>query len=228
MLLEKTKPHDYSRPFEVERLKVIDRCVERIAAEGGSLIEFGCNAGEMTEQFAGAFESVVAIDYDAGLVRQAAERVGTAGVECVQLDLNCDLPERLWGRFDAAVALEVIEHLESPERFVRQIRRCLKSGGRLLISAPNTRSPEAVMGRFLGARDGIAYTAWDDSHVSLFDVGSFLGLLRRNGFEVTRLTGYYYGFVLPKIRANVRLHWSTSVWPVNRLGFDSIVEARTK
>jgi|GEM_PF-2384575 len=227
MLLEATKPHDYSRRFEVERLKVIERCVRRLRCEGGNLIEFGCNAGAMTERFARSFGNVVAIDYDADLVRRASERVG-AGVECLRFDLNNDLPDRMHGRFDAAIALEVIEHLRSPEGFVRQIRRCLRDGGRLLISAPNMRSPEALMGRFLGERDGIEYNAWDPSHISLFDVRRFVSMLTRNGFEIVRLTGYYYGFVVPKIRTNLRLHWSTSVWPVNRLGFDSIVEARAR
>ena len=236
---EATKPHDYTRRFEVERLKVIQRCVDRIPCEGRSLIEFGCNAGQMTERFARVFDSVLAIDYDADLVKQAAARIMPAdasrydtcrhpNVECMQFDLNNDLPDRFHGRFDTAIALEVIEHLDSPTRFIQQIRRCLRSDGRLLISAPNMCSPEAAMGRFLGARDGIKYTAWDDTHVSLFSVWRLMSLLRRNGFEITRLTGYYYGFVLPKIRTNVRIHWSTCRWPLNGLGFDAIVEARVR
>jgi 2-polyprenyl-3-methyl-5-hydroxy-6-metoxy-1,4-benzoquinol methylase len=224
-VLPATKPHDYSRRFEVERLKVIQRCVDRMPSEDKSLIEFGCNAGVMTERFSRAFDSVVAIDYDADLVRQAAQRPNAGNVECMQFDLNNDLPERFHGRFDAAIALEVIEHLDSPTRFIQQIKRCLRRDGRLLISAPNMCSPEAAMGRFLGARDGIKYTAWDETHVSLFGAGRFVNLLRRNGLEITRLTGYYYGFVVPKIRTNVRLHWSTRVWPFNRFGFDAIVEA---
>ena len=217
--------HNYKRRYEIERLRVLRRCVDRIPA-GGRLIEFGCNAGAMTEGFARTFESVVAIDYDRDLIAQASERIGAGNVEFMQYDLNDDLPERLHGEFDAAIALEVIEHLASPDAFLRQVRRCLRPGGRLLISAPNLSSPEGILGRFLAARDGISYTAWDDSHISLFKVGRLLDLLNRAGFTIDRLTGYYYGFETPKIRTKIRIHWSTALWPMNRLGFDVVVEGR--
>lgn len=218
-------PHDYKRAYEIRRLEIIRRCVDRMSSNG-SLIEFGCNAGSMTAEFARVFGSVLAIDCDADLVQQATARVGEDRVHFLRHDLNDTLPECFSGAFDAAIALEVIEHLSDPPAFVKQIRRCLRIGGRLLISSPNMSSPEAAMGRFLGTRDGREYDAWDPSHVSLLDVGSLLRMLALGGFRIDRLTGYYYGFVVPKIRANVRWRASTALWPFNRLGFNSIVEAR--
>jgi 2-polyprenyl-3-methyl-5-hydroxy-6-metoxy-1,4-benzoquinol methylase len=222
------EPHDYSSRYEIERMKIIQTCVDRIPYEGKTLIEFGCNAGAMTEQFARRFDSVFGIDYEAELVRQATARVNTGNAEFMQYDLNNELPDRLYGRFDTAIALEIIEHLKSPEKFLGQIKRCLRGDARLVISGPNMCSPEAIVSRALCARARTRYTAWDETHVSLFTVGHLMTLLRRNGFEITRLTGYYYGFRVPKMGKSIRICASTCRWPLNRFGFNTIVEAELR
>ncbi|HWO08031.1 MAG TPA: methyltransferase domain-containing protein [Polyangiaceae bacterium] len=51
-------------------------------------------------------------------------------------DLNQPLPEED-GALDAVLALEVIEHLENPRAFLREIARVLKPGGSLVLSTPN-------------------------------------------------------------------------------------------
>jgi SAM-dependent methyltransferase len=42
------------------------------------------------------------------------------------------------GCFDSALCTEVLEHVPSPERALRELRRVLKCGGQLLITAPMT------------------------------------------------------------------------------------------
>jgi 2-polyprenyl-3-methyl-5-hydroxy-6-metoxy-1,4-benzoquinol methylase len=58
------------------------------------------------------------------------------GVELVAADLNRRFPFDD-GAFDAVVALEIIEHLENPNRFLRELRRVVKPGGRVALSTPN-------------------------------------------------------------------------------------------
>ncbi|MCS3672811.1 2-polyprenyl-3-methyl-5-hydroxy-6-metoxy-1,4-benzoquinol methylase [Salinibacter ruber] len=56
---------------------------------------------------------------------------------------TCDLNE-VWpvdtGKYDRIFALEVIEHLENPRFFFREIRRVLKEGSRTFVSTPNNES----------------------------------------------------------------------------------------
>jgi 2-polyprenyl-3-methyl-5-hydroxy-6-metoxy-1,4-benzoquinol methylase len=51
-------------------------------------------------------------------------------------DLNRELDEPA-GSVDAILALEVIEHLENPKGFLREVARVLRPGGGLVLSTPN-------------------------------------------------------------------------------------------
>lgn len=49
-------------------------------------------------------------------------------------------------KFDAVIAIEIIEHLENPFRFVRECAKLLKPGGLLFLTTPNV---EAVHSRLI-------------------------------------------------------------------------------
>jgi 2-polyprenyl-3-methyl-5-hydroxy-6-metoxy-1,4-benzoquinol methylase len=64
-------------------------------------------------------------------------------------DLDSEFAESVvseHGQFDAVVAIEIIEHLENPFRFVRQCASLLKPGGLLFLTTPNV---EAVNSRLI-------------------------------------------------------------------------------
>jgi len=75
-------------------------------------------------------------------------------------DLNTDFSEA-FDSFDAVVATEIIEHLENPRHFLRQIAKILAPGGYLFLTTPNVDSPvsKAMMMAF-------GYPAWfgDDDY----------------------------------------------------------------
>jgi 2-polyprenyl-3-methyl-5-hydroxy-6-metoxy-1,4-benzoquinol methylase len=56
---------------------------------------------------------------------------------------ECDLNER-WpvnkGEYDRVFALEVIEHLENPRFFFREIKRALRDGGEAFVTTPHNES----------------------------------------------------------------------------------------
>lgn len=75
-----------------------------------------------------------------------------AGAPCTGIDLNTDFAAAL-GRekYDLAVAMEVVEHLENPRHFLRECFAILKEGGYLLLTTPHLGS---VRGRLLFLRSG--------------------------------------------------------------------------
>jgi 2-polyprenyl-3-methyl-5-hydroxy-6-metoxy-1,4-benzoquinol methylase len=69
-----------------------------------------------------------------------AEAFQVPGVPVHPLDLNGEWATQLPDKFDALVALEVIEHLENPWHFTRQCAAALSMGSWLLLSTPNIES----------------------------------------------------------------------------------------
>lgn len=68
-------------------------------------------------------------------------RFRVPAVTCHNADIeDPSLAERLQGRFDAVVALELIEHVENPAACLRVLARCLRPGGHVVLSTPNVTS----------------------------------------------------------------------------------------
>ncbi|HVK74374.1 MAG TPA: methyltransferase domain-containing protein [Kofleriaceae bacterium] len=220
-------PTDYNATYEVERLQIFQSCIGRIPSSARSVLELGCHTGATTERLAARFERVVAVDVDPDRVAAARARPGLERVEWLLHDLDRPLPAAFDRGFDVVVACEVLEHLRSPADFLAGVHRALAPAGVLLVSTPNLLSAEAVVGWLWAWREGKPYEAWDPSHVTLFTSPELLALLRRQGFSPTNVTGYHYGTpVVPLIKKALRPRLTaTSRWPLNRLGFDVIVEA---
>ena len=72
----------------------------------------------------------------------------------------------------------MIEHLEKPERDIKEVRRILKPGGVLILSTPDFDSGCA---RLFGKNYRLLN---DATHISLFSNDSMLRFLRDNGFKI--------------------------------------------
>ena len=60
-------------------------------------------------------------------------------IPCVKADLNNKLPFNN-NFFDGVITISVLEHLENPWHFSREINRILKNKGKIIIVVPNTAS----------------------------------------------------------------------------------------
>ena len=77
---------------------------------------------------------------DLHAVERRAERVEVPGINAYGLDLNTDFASHFSRRFSVVVSSDVVEHLDSPRHFYRQIHALLEPEGHLLVSTPNIAS----------------------------------------------------------------------------------------
>jgi methionine biosynthesis protein MetW len=96
--------------------------------------------------------------------------------------------------FDAALCLEVFEHLSDPRAAAAEIARVLRRGGILIASVPNVafwrRRLDLVCGRWNPEGDDLSVAEpWRDPHLRFFTVAALRRILRQAGFESVELNG---------------------------------------
>ena len=111
--------------------KVIAHC-----EAGSSMLDLAAGSGAMSLRLQDLGFKVTATDY-------VTENFKLDSVPFIQADLNGNFSAAYPMQFDAIMASEIIEHLENPRHFAREICKLLKPGGRLILSTPNVENAGA-------------------------------------------------------------------------------------
>jgi ubiquinone/menaquinone biosynthesis C-methylase UbiE len=105
---------------------------QRFELEGAAVVEIGCGTGKNTVWLASAAE-VVAMDFSAGMIQLARQRVLSERVSFIEHDV-CQpwpVPERFADLITCNLVLEHVEHIGT---VFTHARRALKAGGTLFVS----------------------------------------------------------------------------------------------
>lgn len=214
----------YDRPYEVGRASIL----RALLPEGGGqqALDVGCGPGYFSRELATRGWRTTAIDTDPTNI-EAARAVADVVLQGGALDV---IPTLTTGAYGLVLCLEIIEHMprEHGVLLVESLARVLAPGGLLLLSTPNRHSPEGLGGLYWGerVRRWGRWTAWDPTHVHIYSSSEILRLLRGCGFSPEKVVGFHYAGTLPLIGDwHLPLEHS-SRFPLNRVGFNTIVLAR--
>jgi 2-polyprenyl-3-methyl-5-hydroxy-6-metoxy-1,4-benzoquinol methylase len=140
------------------------------------IVDLGCGEGITLEK----------------MTRQMPQR-RLLGLDCMQENIDIclahGLPARLGNIYDldlpdesvdAAMLMEVIEHLEQPDTALREIHRILKPGGKVILVYPNDRAFKIA--RMITMR--FEEASYDPGHVKQWTHPEIEGLLNLHGYRV--------------------------------------------
>jgi len=153
-------------------------------SDGAAVLDVGCGPGFMAEKLASKNVKTVSID----LQIQAKTRENSW--KCVEVDIDQYDFDDDFGKVDYVLALDIVEHLKSPERFLLALRqRFSRDGPELIITTGNV--------GFFPLRIGLLFNSFhygrrgilDMDHKRLFTFSSLRRTLEVNGYEVVEKRG---------------------------------------
>jgi len=181
--------HPMQRFWHRGKLMMIDQLIRPHLSEGSRILEIGCGAGNLLVQASVRGSYPIALDLSMQaltFVRSRLEELNSGsdplnGFACTQ-SIGEFLPFAD-GSFECVILSEVIEHLEAPQNSVREARRVLRPGGRLLVTTPNYRSFWPLM-EWAVDRLNMAPKMAGEQHISRFHSSSLRRLLIESGLNV--------------------------------------------
>ena len=168
------------------------RNLARRGLTGGNLLEVGCGYGYLLDEAQTYFDRRVGTDFSeeaASTARATGAEVFVGGLEQV----SCDR------KFDCVLAIQVIEHVYEPLRFVEHLARHTKSGGHIVLATPD-------IGGVLRKSMGRCWPSFKiPEHVLYFDFRTLRSLMVRAGLREVRRLPYPHAFPLGLIGAKFRI-----------------------
>jgi rhamnosyltransferase len=106
---------------------------------GARVLDVGCGHGAHAITTARTGAAVLGFDRSAADLRLARARASDAGVDTASFQVGD--AEQGWpyrdASFDVVLALDVLEHVRGRTNFLRECRRVMRRGGKLLVAVPN-------------------------------------------------------------------------------------------
>lgn len=156
------------------------------ALGGLTLLDVGCGAGLASEAMARRGARVTGLDMAASALEAARFH---AAAEGLSIDYRMGRPEELDTRFDAVMALEVIEHVADRDAFLASLARAVRPGGMVFLSTLN-RTARSFLFAKLGAEYLLRLLPRGTHDWKMFVTPAELGAgLRRAGMRVTDVAG---------------------------------------
>lgn len=155
---------------------------------GMNALDFGCGQGAFAQRLVDAGLTVDVCDLD---TKQVKANVNNK----YEIDLNMGVKDRIPGKYDLIMALEIIEHLHDPWMYLDNCISLLKPGGIIVISTPNISNYVSRL-RFFMRGSLLAFERNDLSHGHITPL-SFIQLENMFDFFKLKILKKGYAGVIP-------------------------------
>jgi 2-polyprenyl-6-hydroxyphenyl methylase/3-demethylubiquinone-9 3-methyltransferase len=173
----------YLRGGELPHHRHIVPAIERLlpAETAMRILDIGCGTGFIDNSLAKRGHSVVGVDFDPKAI-EIHKRVYP------HLDVRLHHAEEplkgiLGEQADLVLAVEVVEHLYRPLRFLEEAREALRPGGHLVLTTPYHGYWKNLAIALLGQWDHLFTVEWEEGHIKFFSETTMRRMLTRAGFD---------------------------------------------
>jgi malonyl-CoA O-methyltransferase len=151
-----------------------------------AIVEIGCGTGKNTSFLAELGASVTALDFSAGMLALAREKVKAANVTFVEADLTEPWPVEAHSA-DLVVCNLVLEHIEDLHFLFAQAARVLVPGGRFFICELHPfRQYLGTQATFQRADGAVLIEAY------VHHISDFLAAAKGSGLELVSLKEWWH------------------------------------
>lgn len=163
-------------------------CIKALLPAAGSrlsVLDAGCGNGVIAARLQRLGHEVTGLDASPDGISVASKAFPGVryAVASVYDDLAAMAPKGGW---DVIIASEVIEHLYSPQAFLRNMLQCTRSGGFLIVSTPYHGYLKNLALCLLNAWDRHHRVWHEGGHIKFFSQRTLSDLLVQAGFEPPR------------------------------------------
>jgi 2-polyprenyl-6-hydroxyphenyl methylase / 3-demethylubiquinone-9 3-methyltransferase len=159
---------------------------------GLRLLDIGCGGGLVSEPLARLGFAVTGIDAGEAMLEVARGHAAESGVAVTYRQATAEDLAAADERWDAVLALEVVEHVASPELFLAAAARLVKPGGAFIAGTIN-RTPKAFLLAIVGAEYVLGWLPRGTHRWRKFLRPSEIArTLRREGLALSEVAGLAY------------------------------------
>lgn len=171
-------------------------------SKGKSVLDIGCGVGQFTPMFLKKFKRVVGLDPSEEFIREARKNNNKVHYVVGYGETFC--PNE---KFDTITMNMLLEHVDSPNKLLRNCNKMRAKGGRILVQVPNANSVTRRIGVLMGIINDIGHISTKEINIYGHKRTYTLKTLERDcikaGLKVVKKGGLLYKPLPNEILGNI-------------------------